>query len=243
MFLGPFSLSKLFQKAPISTHSTPSSHQLQNGQITFHRNQISISYGSKRAEKAGVVRYYTRRIMGFHERPMDALSVTGKDITFQNGLYVHVWNGMSLGRSKPCLFCRSGTALNCQSGTILICHSETILNSHCKTILSFSATDDEMNTHFKNFGSQQSFCYLAQSLHNETKPLLIHSFFRLPFLFFSLSFFCLFSLLFYHPFLSFIYFSHPQISKNRVCPQLRQPIHRFVHLSVHQSVRLLSVCR
>ena len=57
--------------------------------------------------------------MGFHERPMDALSVTGKDISFQNGLYVHVWNGMSLGRSKPCLFCRSGTALNCQSGTAL----------------------------------------------------------------------------------------------------------------------------
>ena len=80
-------------------------------------------------------RYYTRRIMGFHERPMDALSVTGKDISFQNGLYVHVWNGMSLGRSKPCLFCRSGTALNCQSGTILNCHSETILNCHSRTAI------------------------------------------------------------------------------------------------------------
>ena len=86
-------------------------------------------------EISALSRYYTRRIMGFHERPMDALSVTGKDISFQNGLYVHVWNGMSLGRSKPCLFCRSGTALNCQSGTILNCHSETILNCHSETIL------------------------------------------------------------------------------------------------------------
>ena len=73
--------------------------------------------------------------MGFHERPMDALSVTGKDITFQNGLYVHVWNGVSLGRSKPCLFCHSGMALNCQSGTILNCHSETILKCHSRTAI------------------------------------------------------------------------------------------------------------
>ena len=79
-------------------------------------------------------RYYTRRIMGFHERPMDALSVTGKDISFQNGLYVHVWNGMSLNRSKPCLFCRSGTALNRRSETSLNCRSETMFNCHSETI-------------------------------------------------------------------------------------------------------------
>ena len=104
-------------------------------------------------------RYYTRRIMGFHERPMDALSVTGKDISFQNGLYVHVWNGMSLGRSKPCLFCRSGTALNCQSGTILNCHSETILNCHSETILNcHSRTAIEA---FKAFKAVQNLAFFA----------------------------------------------------------------------------------
>ena len=97
------------------------------------------------------IRYYTRRIMGFHERPMDALSVTGKDISFQNGLYVHVWNGMSLGRSKPCLFCRSGTALNCQSGTILNCHSETILNCHSRTAIEA----------FKTFKAVQNLAFFA----------------------------------------------------------------------------------
>ena len=65
------------------------------------------------------IRYYTRRIGACPVRQLDALSVTGKDISFQTGLYVHVWNGMSLGRSKPWFFCRSGTALNCQSGTTL----------------------------------------------------------------------------------------------------------------------------
>ena len=73
--------------------------------------------------------------MGFHEWPMDALSVTGKDITFQNGLYVHVWNGMSLGRSKPCLFCRSGTALNRRSETSLNCRFETMANCYFETMV------------------------------------------------------------------------------------------------------------
>ena len=89
----------------------------------FNLNSIlnSKSYFNS---KSCLIRYYTRRIWGVTERELDALSVTGKDISFQNGLYVHVWNSMSLGRSKPRLFCRSGTALNCQSGTILNCHSE-----------------------------------------------------------------------------------------------------------------------
>ena len=35
-------------------------------------------------------RYYTRKILGCHERQLDALSVTGKDISFWNGQYVLV---------------------------------------------------------------------------------------------------------------------------------------------------------
>ena len=78
-------------------------------------------------------RYYARRIWGVTERQLDALSVTGKDISFQNGLYVHVWNGMSLNRSKPCLFCRSGTALNRRSETSLNCRFETMANCYFET--------------------------------------------------------------------------------------------------------------
>ena len=79
-------------------------------------------------------RYYVRRIWGCPERTLDALSVTGKDITFQNGLNVHIWNGMSSNRSKPCLFCRSGTALNHRSGTSLNCCSEMMFNCCSETM-------------------------------------------------------------------------------------------------------------
>ena len=94
-------------------------------------------------------RYYVRRIWGCPERGLDALSVTGKDISFQNGLYVHVWNGMSLNRSKPCLFCRSGTALNRRSETSLNCRSETMFNCHSETMAN-CYFETMVNGHFKN---------------------------------------------------------------------------------------------
>ena len=99
-------------------------------------NRAEDRAGQKGQNKnAPCPRYYVRRIWGVTERHLYALSVTGKDITFQNGLYVHVWNGMSLNRSKPCLFCRSGTAQNCRSGTAHNCQSGTAQNCQSGTIL------------------------------------------------------------------------------------------------------------